>query len=136
MYSVLEGIKDFRNGSHHAHGVRASHELNSEVAQLEPRVVEALGLVNWLSGAHWDWVERCEYLDESSYRLVGQRLRGSHPSWEPFERPSQFPLRPDRIYVVSTPSGKPVDLWPLAAVSLCAQCNARELFLTDFGSSG
>jgi type I restriction enzyme M protein len=76
-------------------------------------------------------VERCEYLDESSYKLIGQRLRGSHPNWEPFERSSTFPLRPDRIYVDSTPSGTPVDLWPLASVSLCRACNARELFLID-----
>lgn len=131
LYSLLEGIKDFRNGSHHAHGVRASHELDNEADLLEPRVVSALNSVNWLSGMHWDWVERCEYLDESSYKLVGQRLRGSHPSWEPFTRSSTFPLKPDHIFVGSTPSGPPVDLWPLASVNLCTTCNTRELFLID-----
>jgi type I restriction enzyme M protein len=131
LYSLLESIKDLRNGSHHAHGVRASHELKEQVDQLEPPVVSALKAVTWFSSTHWDWVERCEYLDESSYRLVGQRLRGSHPHWEPFERSSTFPLQPDRIYVDSSPSEKPMDLWPLASVSLCANCNARELFLID-----
>lgn len=131
LYSLLEGIKDVRNDSHHAHGVRASHELNDEVDQLEPRVVSALIAANWLSGTHWDWVERCEYRDESSYRLVGQRLRGSHPSWEPFERSSTHPLRPERIYVGSTTSGAPIDLWPLASVSVCTSCNVHELFLIN-----
>lgn len=129
--SLLKGIKDFRNDSHHAHGVRAIHELNEDVDELEPRVVSAISSVNWLSGTHWDWVERCEYLDDCSYKLVGQRLRGSHPSWEPFERSSTYPLRPDRIYVDSAPFSAPVDLWPLAAVSLCPECRTRELFLLN-----
>ncbi|MEU0842311.1 class I SAM-dependent DNA methyltransferase [Streptomyces sp. NPDC005962] len=128
---LLGEIKDFRNDSHHAHGVRATHELDEDVDKLEPYVVSAISSVSWLSGTHWDWVERCEYVDESSYKLVGLRLRGSHPSWEPFERSSTYPLRPDRIYVDSTPSGPPVDLWPLAAVSLCPECRTRELFLLN-----
>ncbi|MBP2707400.1 SAM-dependent DNA methyltransferase [Microbispora sp. RL4-1S] len=128
---LLDAIRNFRNDSHHAHGVRTNHELNEEVEKLEPYVLSALSSVSWLSGAHWDWVERCEYLDESSYKLVGLRLRGSHPSWEPFERPSTFPLKPERIYIDSTPSGTPVDLWPLAAVSVCPECRSRELFLLN-----
>ncbi|MFE7216626.1 hypothetical protein ACFU93_43760 [Streptomyces sp. NPDC057611] len=128
---LLGDIKDFRNDSHHAHGVRATHELDEDVDKLEPYVVSAISSVSWLSGTHWDWVERCEYIDESSYKIVGLRLRGSHPSWEPFERSSTYPLRPDRIYVDSTPSGSPVDLWPLAAVSLCPECRTRELFLLN-----
>ncbi|MCX4455750.1 type I restriction-modification system subunit M [Streptomyces sp. NBC_01728] len=129
--SLLKEIKDFRNNSHHAHGVRMSHELDEDVEKLEPRVVSAISSVNWLSSTDWFWVERCEYLDESSFRAVGLRLRGSHPSWEPFERSITFPLRPDRIYVDGTPSGKPVDLWPLAMVSLCSDCRTWELFLLN-----
>ncbi|MGW6782646.1 type I restriction-modification system subunit M [Streptomyces sp. NPDC054987] len=128
---LLGQIKDFRNDSHHAHGVRATHELDEDVDKLEPYVVSAISSVSWLSGTHWDWVERCEYVDESSYKVVGLRLRGSHPSWEPFERSSTYPLRPDRIYIDSTPSGSPVDLWPLAAVKLCPECRTRELFLLN-----
>ncbi|MEU7080845.1 class I SAM-dependent DNA methyltransferase [Streptomyces sp. NPDC046409] len=127
----LGHIKDFRNTSHHAHGVRASHQLAEDVERLEPHVVRAISAVSWLSGTHWDWVERCEYLDEGSYRIVGLRLRGSHPSWEPFERSSTQPLRPDRIYVDSAPYGAPVDLWPFAVVSLCEECRTRELFLLN-----
>ncbi|MEU9123529.1 class I SAM-dependent DNA methyltransferase [Streptomyces sp. NPDC048506] len=129
--TLLEEIKDFRNHSHHAHGVRMSHEIDEDVEKLEPRVVSAISSVNWLSGIQWYWVERCEYLDESSYRTVGLRLRGSHPSWEPFERSTTYPLRPDRIYVDSDPSGRPVDLWPLAVASLCPDCRTRELFLIN-----
>lgn len=129
--SLLEEIKDFRNHSHHAHGVRMIHELEEDVEKLEPRVVSAIRSVNWLSGIHWFWVERCEYLDDSSFRTVGLRLRGSHPSWEPFERSTIYPLRPNRVYVDSTPAGRPVDLWPLAMASLCPDCRTRELFLLN-----
>ncbi|WP_327215366.1 type I restriction-modification system subunit M [[Kitasatospora] papulosa] len=129
--TLLEEIKDFRNHSHHAHGVRMSHEIDEDVEKLEPRVVSTISSVNWLSGIQWYWVERCEYLDDSSYRTVGLRLRGSHPSWEPFERSTTYPLRPDRIYVDSDLSGRPVDLWPLALASLCPDCRTRELFLLN-----
>ena len=129
--AFLEDIKDFRNHSHHAHGVRMSHEIGEDVEKLEPRVVSAISSVNWLSGLQWYWVERCEYLDEASFQTIGLRLRGSHPSWEPFERSTTYPLRPDRIYVDGTPPGRPVDLWPLAMASLCPECRTRELFLLN-----
>ncbi|MGW0702262.1 N-6 DNA methylase [Streptomyces sp. NPDC002867] len=130
-YPLLEKIKDLRNDTHHAHGIRASHEIDGEITQLEPQLVSALTSVNWLSRIHWDWVERCEYLDESEYRLVGLRLTGSHPGWEPFERFSPLPVKPDRIYIVHAHGAAPLGLWPLASVSLCTVCNARELFLID-----
>ncbi|WP_405910224.1 hypothetical protein OG742_42105 [Streptomyces sp. NBC_00828] len=129
--SLLKEIKDFRNSSHHAHGVRMSHELHEDVEKLEPHVVSAISSANWLSSTDWFWVERCEYLDESSFQAVGLRLRGSHPSWEPFERSITRPLRPDRIYVDGTPPGEPIDLWPLAMVSFCPNCRTRELFLLN-----
>jgi type I restriction enzyme M protein len=134
--SLLKDIKDLRNNSHHAHGVRRSHELDEDVEKLEPHVVSALNSVNWLSSTDWFWVERCEYLDDSSFQVVGLRLRGSHPSWEPFSRPINRPLRPDRIYVDGTPPGVPIDLWPLAMVSLCPDCRTRELFLLNKISNG
>ncbi|MGW4966193.1 hypothetical protein ACWEPL_54015 [Nonomuraea sp. NPDC004186] len=129
--SLLDSIKASRNDTHHAHGVRANHELNDDVEKLEPLVVSTISSVNWLSGAPWEWVDRCEYIDDSFYRVIGSRLRGSHPSWEPFERVSTDPLRPNRIYVNSTSAGTPVDLWPLATVSLCPECRMRELFLLN-----
>jgi type I restriction enzyme M protein len=131
---LLRAIKGVRNNSSHAHGVRASHQLEEEVDALEPLVVSAIASANWLSALQWDWVERCEYLDESSYLLVGQRLRGSHPDWEPFERPSTYPLRPNRLYAgtdTTTQTGQPVDLSPLAAVQVCVDCRTRELFLIN-----
>lgn len=129
--SLLKDIKDLRNNSHHAHGVRSSHELDEDVEKLEPYVVSAISSSNWLSSTDWFWVERCEYLDDSSFQAVGLRLRGSHPSWEPFSRSINHPLRPDRIYVDGTPPGVPIDLWPLAMVSLCPDCRTRELFLLN-----
>ncbi|MEV7008900.1 class I SAM-dependent DNA methyltransferase [Streptosporangium sp. NPDC051022] len=128
--SLLDAVKTSRNDTHHAHGVRSHHELNEDVENLEPLVVSAISSVNWLSGTPWEWVDRCEYIDDSFYRVIGSRLRGSHPSWEPFERVSTYPLRPNRIYVDST-VGTPVDLWPLATVSLCPECRVRELFLLN-----
>ncbi|MDX2403897.1 type I restriction-modification system subunit M [Streptomyces microflavus] len=129
--SLLKEIKDLRNTSHHAHGVRRSHEIDEDVEKLEPYVVSALNSVNWLSSTDWFWVERCEYLDDASFQVVGLRLRGSHPSWEPFSRSIDHPLRPDRIYVDGTPPGVPIDLWPLAMVNLCPDCRTRELFLLN-----
>jgi type I restriction enzyme M protein len=129
--TLLEEIKDFRNQSHHAHGVRMSHQIDEDVEKLEPRVVSAISSVNWLCGIEWFWVERCEYVEESSYRTLGLQLQGSHPSWEPFERSTPYPLRPDRIYIDSDLSGRPVDLWPLAMASLCPDCRTRELFLLN-----
>ncbi|MFI6054645.1 N-6 DNA methylase [Streptomyces violascens] len=134
--SLLKGIKDSRNDSHHAHGVRRSHELDEDVEKLEPKLVSALSSVNWLSSTDWFWVERCEYLDDSSFQVVGLRLRGSHPSWEPFSRSIDHPLRRDRVYVDGTPPGVPIDLWPLAMVSLCPDCRMRELFLLNKISNG
>jgi type I restriction enzyme M protein len=129
--ALLKSIREFRNDSQHAHGVRASHELDADVEKLEPRVVSAINSVSWLAGTPWDWVERCEYLDESSYKLVGLRLRGSHPNWEPFERVNTTPLKPKRIYVAGTRSSAPADLWPFAAVLVCPDCRTRELFLLN-----
>ncbi|NEA21975.1 hypothetical protein [Actinomadura bangladeshensis] len=130
-YSLLQSIKATRNTTSHAHGVRFHHELNDEVEILEPLVVSTISSVSWLSGLPWEWVDRCEYLDDSFYRIIGSRLRGSHPSWEPFERFRTYPLRPNRIYVDSTSAGSPVDLWPLATVDLCPECRTRELFLLN-----
>ncbi|MFQ6329624.1 N-6 DNA methylase [Nocardia sp. CWNU-33] len=129
--TLLEGIKEFRNNSHHSHGVRASHEITLEVEKLEPKIVSAIDAASWLSGVHWDWVERCEYLEDSSFKIVGLRLRGSHPNWEPFERTSSDPLKPGRVYVENTPASTPVDLWPFAAVNLCDTCRTHELFLLN-----
>jgi len=132
VHSLLRRIKDFRNnGSAHAHGVREIHEIGDAADELEQLVLLTLRSVSWLSATHWDWVERCEYLDTASYNLVKQRLRGSHPAWEPLEESSQHPLRPKRIYVGNGSAKEPLDLWPLASVDLCNECNTRELFLIN-----
>ena len=134
LIELLRKIKEVRNDSSHAHGVRAAHQLEEEAEALEPLVVSALVTANWLSSVRWDWVEHCRYLDESSYLLTGRRLRGSHLDWEPFERSSTYPMRPGRLYAgTDTPAetGQPVDLTPLAAVRICPQCHAYELFLID-----
>jgi type I restriction enzyme M protein len=131
-HSLLRRIKDFRNnGSAHAFGVREMHEIGDAADALEQLVLLALRSVSWLSATHWDWIERCEYLDTASYNLVKQRLRGSHPAWEPLEESSQHPLRPKRIYVKNGPARVPLDLWPLASVDVCTECNTRELFLVN-----
>lgn len=134
LIELLRKIKQVRNDSSHAHGVRAAHQLDEEAETLEPLVVSALVTANWLSTVRWDWVEHCQYLDEFSYLLTGRRLRGSHLDWEPFERSSTYPMRPGRLYAgtdTTTNTGQPVDLTPLAAVKICPQCQAYELFLID-----
>ena len=139
LIELLRKIKDIRNDSSHAHGVRAAHQLEEEAEALEPLVVSALVTANWLSTVQWDWVEHCEYLDESSYLLTGRRLRGSHLDWEPFERSSTYPMRPGRLYAgtdTTAETGQPVDLTPLAVVRICPQCHAYELFLIDHVRGG
>jgi type I restriction enzyme M protein len=134
LIELLRKIKDVRNDASHAHGVRAAHQLEEEAETLEPLVVSALVTANWLSAVPWDWVEQCQYLDESSYLLTGRRLRGSHLHWEPFERSNTYPMRPGRLYAgtdTTADTGQPVDLTPLAAVRVCPQCHAYELFLID-----
>lgn len=134
LVELLRAIKDARDDSSHAHGVRAAHQLERQVEVLQPLVMSALTAANWLSTVPWDWIQRCEYLDESSYRLIGQRLRGSHPHWEPFERSSTYSLRPGRVYTgtdTTTGTRQPVDLTPLADVQVCPACRAHELFLIN-----
>lgn len=128
--ALLERIRELRNDTHHSHGIRAGFEIEKDVRALDPHVVAVITSVNWLAGNAWDWVERCEYLDESSYRIVGLTLRGSHPGWEPFDRPSTYPQRPQRVYVTGS-GGIPITLWPFAEVSICETCQTRELFLLD-----
>jgi type I restriction enzyme M protein len=124
----LTPIRNIRNDARHEYGVHALHELEEEVAQLEPMVVNALQSASWLSALHWNLVERCEYTG-SGFRLIGQRLRGSHPDWEPFERSSIDPIAPNRIYVEGPSSPAPVSLSPIASVELCPTCRTWELFL-------
>ena len=51
-------------------------DARSRFEKLEPRVVSVISSVNWLCGIQWYWVERCEYLDESSYRSLGLQRPG------------------------------------------------------------
>lgn len=135
--ALLKRIKDFRNnGPAHAHGVREMHEIENSADELEQLVLSTLTAVAWLATTHWDWVERCEYLDTASYALVKQRLRGSHPAWEPIEESSQYPLRPRRMYVGNGFPRAPLDLWPLVSVDVCSVCNSQELFLIDKAQPG
>lgn len=87
----LTDIKAFRNSTHHSHGVRSDHENNMLAAKLEPHVTSAISKASWLAEDQWIWVERCEYLADNSYRIIGLRMHGSHPEWEPIERSSSAP---------------------------------------------
>lgn len=127
----LKEIKNSRNSTHHSHGVRAYHEMENIADKLEPRIASAIAAANWLAEDQWIWVERCEYLDHDSYLIVGLRMHGSHPGWEPIERRTLAPLRPNRVYVDDPYSGKSLDLSPFAVVELCKRCQVRELFLIN-----
>ncbi|WP_280312171.1 class I SAM-dependent DNA methyltransferase [Nocardia abscessus] len=134
LFESLRTIQGFRNSAAHAHGIRAMHQLEEEVEELQPLVLSALTAANWLSTIEWNWITDCKYLAESSYLLIGHRLRGSHPQWEPFEQSSTYPLRPKRLYTgtdILAGAGQPLDLTPLATVRLCSDCNTNELFLID-----
>ncbi|GAB3741966.1 hypothetical protein GCM10027590_57380 [Nocardiopsis nanhaiensis] len=127
---LLEKIKDQRNTSGHAHGVSAQHELEEEISILQPLVVRLLDSVSWFSDLSWDQVERCEYTGVE-HRLVGWRLRGAHPEWEPFEKSPSGLLHPDRVYVQHRSVSEPLSLWPFVTVEVCPICRQLELFLLN-----
>jgi type I restriction enzyme M protein len=125
----LSQLLAMRNHSGHKTRVQPEHELKREVDALEPVVVAALEAVGWLSGLHWDLVDVCAYAGNGAFTLFGRRLRGSHPDWEPFERPSACTVEPNRIYVQGPSSAESLEIWPIARVEVCTGCDARELFL-------
>jgi type I restriction enzyme M protein len=132
VYEQLEKLHSFRNFSGHAHGVRSRDEVQNEVDQLEPVLLSSLDAVGWLSGLRWSLVEQCRYT-ANGYLLVGERLRGSNPDWEPFQQLVTSPFVPERIYAEGPSSNTSIDLWPVASVELCQEdnCHIRELFLLD-----
>ncbi|GAA3421754.1 type I restriction-modification system subunit M [Streptosporangium vulgare] len=130
-YEMLHQIQNFRNVSHHAHGVPSHYQIKNEVAQLEPILMASLESVSWLSGIRWELVDQCHFLGNGNNQLIGELLRGSHPDWEPFSRLSIEQLTPNRIYVRSPSSSDPIDLWPIASGEFCTECDKRELFLLD-----
>ncbi|MFC9085477.1 class I SAM-dependent DNA methyltransferase [Nocardiopsis dassonvillei] len=125
---LLTKVLDVRNHTGHRTRVQPEHELAAEVEELEPAVMEVLESVGWLSGLHWNLVDLCAYAD-GEFTLIGWRLRGAHPDWEPFEQPHRYPLEPKRIYVQSPSAAEPLKLWPIARVEVCMACQTRELFL-------
>jgi type I restriction-modification system DNA methylase subunit len=127
---ILLRIQRARNSSGHAYGVRAAHELEEEIADIEPVVVSALETVSWLAQLQFDLVDRCEYTG-SAFRLIGRRLRGSHPEWEPFERLVPEPVAPSQVYVNNLASTRTIQLAPVANTRLCIDCRQWELFILN-----
>ncbi|MFF4855415.1 N-6 DNA methylase [Streptomyces rubiginosohelvolus] len=125
----LSELRNLRNRSGHAKRVQPEHELEREVEVLKELIVTALEAAGWLSGVHWDVVDLCAYSGDGGFMLSGRRLRGSHPDWEPFDRPHPGTAEPHRLYVRSSTSPKALDLWQVARVEVCLGCDARELFL-------
>jgi type I restriction enzyme M protein len=80
--------------SSHASRVQAEHKLHREV-------------------------DTCAYTGNGGFTLIGRRLQGSHPDWEPFTRKFPDTLDPDRIYVEGPASARPLPLWPVARAEVC-----------------
>jgi type I restriction-modification system DNA methylase subunit len=129
-HQLLLHIQRARNSSSHAYGVRATHELEAEIADIEPVVVSALESVSWLAQLQFDLVDRCEYTG-SAFRLVGRRLRGSHPEWEPFERLVPEPTEPNEVYLNNLASTRTIRLAPVAKTRLCLDCRQWEMFMLN-----
>lgn len=129
VLGTLRELRGMRNDSSHASRVQPEHKLEREVNALQPLVVAALESVGWLSALRWELVDTCAYTGNGGYTLIGRRLQGSHPDWEPFDRLFPGTLDPDRIYVESPSSPRPLSLWPVARAEVCEDCDARELFL-------
>ncbi|MGQ5262869.1 hypothetical protein ACTWLT_19225 [Micromonospora sp. ZYX-F-536] len=117
----------FRNDSGHSFGVQPAHELEEEIAQIEPVVQLTLESASWLAQLQYDLVDRCEYTG-AGFRLIGRRLRGSHPDWEPFERLLSGPVTPHRVYVNGPSNAAAIELWPTAGAELCPKCRQWEFF--------
>jgi type I restriction enzyme M protein len=75
-------------------------------------------------------VDRCEYTG-STFRLIGRRLRGSHPEWEPFERLVPEPIEPNQVYLNNLASTRTIRLAPVAKARLCLDCRQWELFMLN-----
>lgn len=129
VLGTLRELRGMRNDSSHASRVQPEHKLEREVDALQPLVVAALESVGWLSALRWELVDTCAYTGNGGFTLIGRRLQGSHPDWEPFERLFPDTLDPDRIYVEGPASARPLPLWPVARAEVCEDCDARELFL-------
>ncbi|MER6952447.1 class I SAM-dependent DNA methyltransferase [Streptomyces sp. NPDC000618] len=129
VLGTLRELRGMRNDSSHASRVQPEHKLEREVETLQPLVVAALESVGWLSALRWELVDTCAYAGNGGFTLIGRRLQGSHPDWEPFERSFPDTLDPDRIYVEGPSSPRPLPLWPVARAEVCEDCDARELFL-------
>lgn len=129
VLGTLRELRGMRNDSSHASRVQPEHKLEREVDALQPLVVAALESVGWLSALRWELVDTCAYTSNGGFTLIGRRLQGSHPDWEPFERSFPDTLDPDRIYVEGPSSSRPLPLWPVARAEVCEDCDARELFL-------
>lgn len=129
VLGTLRELRGMRNDSSHASRVQPEHKLVREVDALQPLVVAALESVGWLSALRWELVDTCAYTGNGGFTLIGRRLQGSHPDWEPFERSFPGTLDPDRIYVEGPSSPQPLPLWPVARAEVCEDCDARELFL-------
>jgi type I restriction enzyme M protein len=129
VLGTLRELRGMRNDSSHASRVQPEHKLEREVDSLQPLVVAALESVGWLSALRWELVDTCAYTGNGGFTLIGRRLQGSHPDWEPFERSFPDTLDPDRIYVEGPSSPQLLPLWPVARAEVCEDCDARELFL-------
>ncbi|AXE80829.1 N-6 DNA methylase [Streptomyces atratus] len=129
VLGTLRELRGMRNDSSHASRVQPEHKLEREADALQPLVVAALESVGWLSALRWELVDTCAYTGNGGFTLIGRRLQGSHPDWEPFKRSYPDTLDPDRIYVEGPSSPQPLPLWPVARAEVCEDCDARELFL-------
>ncbi|GIF04623.1 hypothetical protein Asi03nite_21610 [Actinoplanes siamensis] len=126
---LIQALK-FRNDSGHSFGVQPAHELEEEIAQIEPVVQLTLESASWLAQLQYDLVDRCEYTG-TGFRLIGRRLRGSHPDWEPFERLVSDPVTPHRVYVNGPSNAAAIELWPTASAELCPKCRQWEFFVIN-----
>ncbi|GAB7036618.1 MULTISPECIES: N-6 DNA methylase [Catenuloplanes] len=129
-HALLTRALRFRNDSGHSFGVQPAHELEDEIARIEPVVQRTLESAGWLAQLRYDLVDRCEYTG-TGFRLVGRRLRGGHPDWEPFERLVPDPVTPHRVYVTGPSTAAAIDLWPVAGAELCPTCRQWEFFVIN-----
>ncbi|MGW2570682.1 hypothetical protein [Streptomyces sp. NPDC001537] len=96
---------------------------------LKEFIVTAVEAAGWLSDVHWDVVNLCAYGGDGRFTLSRAAAAWSHPDWKPFERPHPATVEPHRLYLCSPMAPEALDLWQVARVEVCTDCDARERFL-------
>ena len=93
-------------------------------------LTRAIDELTWLAQWKFLWVEDCKYRDGQQW-LIGKKLNGSHPDWEPFEIPAARAYEPAQVYLDAPGRDELLALHPFVVVRSCGECLRDELYVLD-----